>query len=311
MKILDKIVENMKSEIIRVSKKTPVSLLENKSLFSRQCISLKDSIKNSSTGIICEFKRRSPSNENINYKFGQIVSFKIIRKCKNGKLTIKFAFSGPFIGCTNYSKDGNGCTYSYALGENDENKELSGDGKFIGIDNETKQKIFLKVGRYGRYLETLLDDGKAKRTSIPKKMKNEEIDIDKSIKLLSLPRKIGEHPESKKLITASIGPYGPYLKHDNKYVSLKEDDVTEIGINRAVELIDKNVKSKQDILIGEHPSTKKKIIQKKGIKGRPDYISYNKKNFSIKDDMKEKKISLEEALKIIDEKISKKKEKSE
>ena len=55
------------------------------------------------------------------------------------------------------------------MGENDENKELSGDGKFIGIDNETKQKIFLKVGRYGRYLETLLDDGKAKRTSIPKK----------------------------------------------------------------------------------------------------------------------------------------------
>ena len=83
------------------------------------------------------------------------------------------------------------------MGENDENKELSGDGKFIGIDNETKQKIFLKVGRYGRYLETLLDDGKAKRTSIPKKMKNEEIDIDKSIKLLSLPRKIGEHPSQE------------------------------------------------------------------------------------------------------------------
>ena len=87
MKILDKIVENMKSEIIRVSRKTPISLLENKSLFSRQCISLKDSIKNSSTGIICEFKRRSPSNENINYKFGQIVSFKIIRNnIKNGKI---------------------------------------------------------------------------------------------------------------------------------------------------------------------------------------------------------------------------------
>ena len=68
MKILDKIVEDMKSEILRVSRKTPISLLENKSLFSRQCISLKDSIKNSSTGIICEFKRRSPSNENINYK---------------------------------------------------------------------------------------------------------------------------------------------------------------------------------------------------------------------------------------------------
>ena len=245
--------------------------------------------------------------DKINENSSEILKEKECKKCKDGKLTIKFAFSGPFVGCTNYNKDGNGCTYSHALGENDENKELSGDGKLIGINDETKQKIFLKVGRYGRYLETLLDDGKSKRTSIPKKMKNEEIDIDKSIKLLSLPRKIGEHPESKKVITASIGPYGPYLKHDNKYVSLKEDDVTEIGINRAVELIDKNIKSKQDIIIGEHPTTKKKIIQKKGIKGRPDYLSYNKKNFSITEDMKEKKISLDEALKIIDEKISKQK----
>ena len=245
--------------------------------------------------------------DKINENSSEILKEKECKKCKDGKLTIKFAFSGPFVGCTNYNKDGNGCTYSHALGENDENKELSGDGKLIGINDETKQKIFLKVGRYGRYLETLLDDGKSKRTSIPKKMKNEEIDIDKSIKLLSLPRKIGEHPESRKVITASIGPYGPYLKHDNKYVSLKEDDVTEIGINRAVELIDKNIKSNQDIIIGEHPTTKKKIIQKKGIKGRPDYLSYNKKNFSITDDIKDKKISLDEALKIIDEKISKQK----
>ena len=246
--------------------------------------------------------------DKINENSSEILKEKNCKKCKDGKLTIKFAFSGPFIGCTNYSKDKDGCTYSHALGENDENKELSGDGKFIGVNDYTKQKIFLKVGRYGRYLETLLDDGKVKRTSIPKKMKNEEIDIDKSIKLLSLPRKVGEHPESKKLITASVGPYGPYLKHDNKYVSLKEDDETEIGINRAVELIDKNIQTKQDIHIGEHPSTKKKIIQKKGIKGRPDYLSYNKKNFSITDDMKEKKLSLEEAINIIDEKISKKKE---
>ena len=113
-------------------------------------------------------------------------------------------------------------------------------------------------------------------------MKNEEIDIDKSIKLLSLPRKIGDHPESKKLIIASIGPYGPYLKHDNKYVSLKEDDVTEIGINRAVELIDKNIKSKQDILL-VNTLQQKKIIQK-GNQGRSILISYNKKNFSIKDE---------------------------
>ena len=131
---------------------------------------------------------------------------------------------------------------------------------------------------------------------------------DKSIKLLSLPRKIGNHPETKKVITASIGPYGPYLKHDNKFVSLKEDDVTEIGINRSIELIEENLKSKKEMNIGEHPITKKSIVQKKGIKGRPDYISYNKKNYSIPENIKEEKISLKDALKVIDEKTEKKKE---
>ena len=57
---------------------------------------------------------------------------------------------------------------------------------------------------------------------------------------------MGTHPETKKDIIASVGPYGPYLKHDNKFLSLKEDDVTIVGINRAVELIEKKLKKKED-----------------------------------------------------------------
>ncbi len=244
--------------------------------------------------------------DKINVNSDELLKEKKCPKCDNGELTIKFAFSGPFIGCTNYSKESNGCAYSHALGDNEDNKELSGDGKLIGMHTKTNQEILLKVGRYGRYLETSSDEDKPKRISIPKKMKNEEIDLEKAIKLLSLPRKVGEHPVSKKLIMASIGPYGPYLKHNNKFISLKEDDVTEIGINKAVELIDLHLKSKEEIVIGEHPATQKKIIKKKGIKGRPDYLSYNKKNYSIPTDLKTTKITITEALKIIDEKISKK-----
>ena len=65
--------------------------------------------------------------------------------------------------------------------------------------------------------------------------------MDKALNFLTLPRIVGTHPETKKDIIASIGPYGPYLKHDNKFLSLKEDDVTEVGINRAVDLIDKKI----------------------------------------------------------------------
>ena len=160
----------------------------------------------------------------------------------------------------------------------------------------------MKVGRYGRYLETEIEKDKTKRVSVPKNVPNEDIDLAKSVKLLTLPRNIGTHPVSKKQITASIGPYGPYLKHENKFVSLKEDDVTEIGINRAVELIDKKMLEIKEILIGNHPVTKQKIIKKKGIKGRSDYISYNKKNYPIPKDLSDKDLSLDQAIKIIDEK---------
>ena len=68
MKILDKIVRDKKLEVDKLSSNSSIKELESTSLFSRQCISLKDSILKSTGGIICEFKRRSPSNNNINYK---------------------------------------------------------------------------------------------------------------------------------------------------------------------------------------------------------------------------------------------------
>ena len=67
---------------------------------------------------------------------------------------------------------------------------------------------------------------------------------------------------TKKEILASIGPYGPYLKHDNKFLSLKEDDVTVIGINRAVELIEKKLLETKELSIGQHPETNLPIIKK-------------------------------------------------
>ena len=80
--------------------------------------------------------------------------------------------------------------------------------------------------------------------SIPKNVSNEEVNLEKSLKYLKLPRFIGIFPETKEDITASIGPYGPYLKHGKKFISLKEDDVSEVGINRAIDLIQKNLDEK-------------------------------------------------------------------
>ncbi len=78
---------------------------------------------------------------------------------------------------------------------------------------------------------------KPKRVSIPRNVKIEDVNLALAKKLLSLPREVGIHPETGLKIVASIGPFGPYLLHDGKYSSVKEDDVLEIGLNRAVDVI--------------------------------------------------------------------------
>ena len=214
------------------------------------------------------------------------------------KLTIKFAYTGPFIGCTNFNKDKSGCNYSFPLGSDEKNKELFGEGVLIGIHEDTQKKIVLKSGKYGRYLELNTDD-KPKRVSVPKNISNDEINLEKANMLLKLPRLVGVHPESKKDILASIGPYGPYIKHENKFISLKEDNVLEIGINRAVELINQKALMTKEIIVGIDPDSNKKIVLKKGIKGRPDYLSINKKNYSLPSELKEKNVSLERHSKLL------------
>ena len=231
-------------------------------------------------------------------------------KCKKGQLTIKFSYTGPFIGCSEYNKKDNGCRYSSSLDDRDLKNQLIDGEKLLGVNPETKKEILLKKGKYGLYLEMQTEDEKLKRTAIPKNLSIDEVTLEKSISLLKLPREVGIHPDSGQKIIASIGPYGPYIKHDNKFVSLKQgDDVLFIGIDRSIHLIAEKAALNKEIEIGLEPNTKKKIILKKGIKGRPDYISFNKKNYSLSKEMNEKKVSLEEALEIINAKVQIKKKK--
>ncbi len=252
-----------------------------------------------------EQKSISEVIDKINEISPEILKEKKCPKCSNGNLTIKFAFSGPFVGCTNFSKNNDGCKYSFPLGVDEKNKDLFGEGISLGLHPKNNNEIVIKSGRYGRYLELKNNDDKPKRVGVPKNIKIEDLDLQMACKFLNLPRIIGLHPETKKDIIASIGPYGPYLKHDSKFISLKDDNVTEIGINRAVELINEKIKEKKEILVGIEPSSKKQIIIKKGIKGRSDYISFNKKNYSLPENLKPDEISIEIALKIIDEKKKK------
>src|SRR5690606_20299925 len=78
----------------------------------------------------------------------------------------------------------------------------------------------------------------AKRASLPKGWTPETVDHEKALALLALPRDIGRHPETGKMIAAGIGRYGPFLLHDGRYANLETvEDVFTIGLNRAVSVI--------------------------------------------------------------------------
>jgi len=158
--------------------------------------------------------------------------------CNSGRLSLKLGKFGAFIGCANYPE----CRYTRPLavaGEGGEGgAEPMADGpKELGMCPVTGEPVTLRKGPYGWYVQ-LGEGGKPKRVSLYKGLEPAQIDLEIGLKLLALPRDVGEHPETRKMIKAGVGRFGPYLLHDGVYKSLaKDDDVLTIGMNRAVELL--------------------------------------------------------------------------
>ncbi|MGP1394340.1 MAG: type I DNA topoisomerase [Inquilinaceae bacterium] len=157
--------------------------------------------------------------------------------CSNGRLGLKLARSGAFIGCSNYPE----CRFTRPLEVLTEEsmQEAAAFPRTLGADPETGRPVSVRKGPYGYYIQ--LDpaaDEKPKRVSLTKADSPGEIDLDRALGLLGLPREVGRHPDSGDTITAGIGRFGPYLKHGNAYVSLPADeDILAVGMNRAVELL--------------------------------------------------------------------------
>src|SRR3546814_8764048 len=136
--------------------------------------------------------------------------------CNDGKLALRGGRFGAFIACSNYPE----CKYTRKFGQPGGAENGEGEGpEIMGQHPETGLDIVRKSGRFGPYVE--MGSGKeAARASIPRDIPGEDFDLEWAVKLLSLPRTVGDHPETGKPITASIGRYGPYLAHDGKYAKL-------------------------------------------------------------------------------------------
>jgi DNA topoisomerase-1 len=144
-------------------------------------------------------------------------------------MVVKLGKAGKFLSCTDFPDCDGARTMD---GESMEDVPL-------GTHPDEDEPIYVKSGPYGPYLQLGEDDDDPKRVSIQDDQDPDEIDMELAVKLLSIPRELGEHPETGKEVTASIGPYGPYVKHDDEYTSLDdEDSVYEISLEEALEVIE-------------------------------------------------------------------------
>jgi len=175
----------------------------------------------------------------------------------------------------------------------------------------------VKAGRFGPYIQLgdakdYAEGEKPKRAGIPKNTSPADIELDLALKLLSLPREIGRHPETGEPITAGIGRFGPFVRHEKTYASLEAgDEVFDIGLNRAVTLIAEKVAkgpsgrrfgADPGKPLGDHPALGA-VAMKNGRYGA--YVTAGGVNATIPSDKDKDTITLAEAIALIDERAAK------
>lgn len=228
--------------------------------------------------------------------------------CAVGQLSLKVGKFGAFVGCSNYPE----CAFTRQMTANGDAGPADAGPILLGMDPDTGLPVTLRKGRFGLFLqlgEAVEKGDKPKRGPVPKGMPPEAIDLERALQLLSLPRPVGTHPETGKLIEAAIGPYGPYLRHDGKYANLTStDEVFTIGLNHAVSVIadakNKPQRRGNQALkeLGVHPLDEAPLSVMNGRFG--PYIKWNKVFATIPKSYDPQTISLEEAIELVNAKAA-------
>ena len=229
--------------------------------------------------------------------------------CKAGRLSLKISGKyGAFIGCGNYPE----CRYTRQLSDvgNGDGEAVGPDGKQLGFDPDSGLAVTLRTGRFGPYLQLGegSEDEKPKRSSLPKGVDAGSVDLEYALKLLSLPREVGLHPETGKPITAGLGRYGPFVLHDGMYANVEGiEEVFSVGLNRAVALLAEKAagnksrfqRAKPTVLkdLGEHPDGGGKIEVLSGRYG--PYVKHGAVNATIPNGKDPAAISVAEAVELI------------
>ncbi|MEZ0496232.1 type I DNA topoisomerase [Sphingomonas sp. IW22] len=225
--------------------------------------------------------------------------------CGEGRLALRGGRFGAFVACSNYPE----CKYTRRFAQPGGGSGDDTGPETLGNDPETGLPVERKSGRFGPYIQ--LGEGKdAKRASIPKDVP--ELDLEMALKLLSLPRSIGNHPETGEAITASIGRYGPYLAHNGKYARLSSTaEVFETGMNAAVVKLaeaaqggGRAARTAQAPLkvLGAHPTSGGEVKLMEGRYG--PYVTDGTTNATLPKSADKDALTLEEAVALIDAKAA-------
>jgi DNA topoisomerase-1 len=228
--------------------------------------------------------------------------------CATGRLSLKTGKYGAFIGCSNYPE----CRFTRPIAAPDGEEAAESGDRELGVDPETGHAVWLKIGRFGPYVE---DSGgeKPKRASLPKGWPPASVDLEKALRLLKLPREVGAHPEDGGMILAGIGRYGPYVQHNGTYANLESpEEVFDVGLNRAVAVLaEKRAgggrpgRTQGTALkeLGVHPTDGKPVRVLAGRFG--PYIKHGETNANVPKGGDPQALTLEEALALLAEREAK------
>jgi len=187
----------------------------------------------------------------------------------------------------------------------------------LGQDPKSGEKVFLRFGPYGPYVQLGNNENtqeKPRRASLPKELKTDDLSLEQALQLLSLPRLLGEHPQGG-IIEADRGRFGPYVrwiknKEDSENRSLKkEDNVFTVDLKRALEILSmpKLARGGREVLkdLGKPDGSKDKIQILNGPYGI--YAKHGKVNVSLPKGTDLEKLSINEVINLLNEKVKDKK----
>jgi DNA topoisomerase I len=228
--------------------------------------------------------------------------------CGMGRLHLKTARGGgAFIGCGNYPD----CRYTRPISVT-AGEEGGADGRVLGQDSDGIE-ISLRAGRFGVYVqkgEATAEAPKPPRASLPKGWAADTLTLDRALMLLNLPRIVGTHPEGG-VVEASIGRYGPYIKHGAVYANIPDvEEVFTIGMNRAIEVLaQKSLRGPGRTAtagplreLGEHPDGGIVVVMP-GKFG--PYVKWAKVNATLPKELPPETVTLDEAVALVAEKAGK------